>query len=93
MIHTNVFNLLLISCWAVAASLVAEENDAVMRVFVEEITSTCGIGSDGIAALLSACSLVRCCSQQFIFPCLQMLFQDTPLLCARSATRPSYDAH
>ena len=45
---------------------------------------TCGVGSDGIAALLSACSLVRCCSHQFVFPCLEVLFHGTPPLCAVS---------
>ena len=63
----------------------AEDTNAGVPVFVAEITSMCGLGSDGAAALLSACSLVRCCSQQFVFfPCLQMMFQGTPPLCAIS---------
>ena len=33
------FLILLISCWAVAASLVAEETNAGMTVLVSEITS------------------------------------------------------
>ena len=52
----------------------AEETNAGLTVFVADITSMCGCGSDGAAALLSACSLVRCCSQQFVLPCLEVLF-------------------
>ena len=44
----------------------------------------CGCGSDGAAALLSACSLVRCCSHQFVFPCLEVLLQGTPQPCTIS---------
>ena len=44
----------------------------------------CGFGSDGAAALLSACSFVCCCSHQFLFPCLEVLFQSTPPLRAIS---------
>ena len=44
----------------------------------------CGCGSDGAAALLSACSLVRCCSHQFVFPCLEVLLQGTPPPCTIS---------
>ena len=33
-----------------------------------------GFGSDGAAALLSACSLARCCNHQFVFPCPEVLF-------------------
>ena len=68
-----VFNFL-ISCWAVAATCVAEETNVGMAVFVADITSMCGFGSDGVAALLSACSFVRCCSHQFVFSCLEVLF-------------------
>ena len=68
------FLSLLISYWAVAASLVAAETNAGVAVFVAEITCLCGLWSDGAATLLSACSLIRCCLQQFIFPCLEMLF-------------------
>ena len=37
----------------------------------------CRFGSDGGDALLSACSLVGCCSHQFVFPCLEVLLQGT----------------
>ena len=55
-----------------------------MAVFIADITSMCGFGSDGAAALLSACSFVCCCSHQFLFPCLEVLFQSTPPLHAIS---------
>ena len=42
----------------------------------------CGFGSDGVGALLSACSFLRCCSHQFVFSCLEVLFWSTPPLCA-----------
>ena len=64
MIHCNIFCLfliLLISSWDVAASIVTEETDVGVAVFV---TSVSGLRFDVIAAILSACSLVRCCSQQ-----------------------------
>ena len=75
MIHPNVFVFLifLISCWFVAVSLVAEKTNVGVAVFVADNTSMCGFGSEGTAALLSACSLVRCCSHQFVFPCLEVL--------------------
>ena len=48
--HPNGFFLiLLISGWAVAASLVAEETNAGVTVFVAEITSMCCHVCDGIA--------------------------------------------
>ena len=59
-------------------------------VFVAGNTYVCGFGSDGAAALLSACSLVRCCSHQFSFPCLEVLFYTTRPLRAIAA-RPSQD--
>ena len=66
MIHPNVFVfnflILLISGWVVAGSLIAEKTNVGMAVFIAHITSMCGFGSDGAAALLSACSFVRCCS-------------------------------
>ena len=65
------FLILLISCWVVAASLMAEKTNAGVRVFIADITSMCGFGSDGAAALLSACPFVRCCSHQFAFPVLR----------------------
>ena len=62
----------------------AEKTNVGMAFFIADITSMCGIGSDGAAALLSACSFVCCCSHQFLFPCLEVLFQSTPPLCAIS---------
>ena len=38
----------------------AENTDVGMAVFVADNTSMCGFGSDGVAALLSECSLVCC---------------------------------
>ena len=75
MIHPNVcFLTLLICCWVVAASLMAENTNVEVAVFVADNTHVCGFGSNGAAALLSACSLVRCCSHQFVFLCLEVLF-------------------
>ena len=51
----------------------------------------CGFGSDGAAALLSVCSFVCCCSHQFIFPCLEVLFQSTPPL--RAISRKALPGH
>ena len=53
------------SCWAVAGLLVAEESNAGVRVFIADITSMCGLGSDRVAALLCACLLVFCCNHRF----------------------------
>ena len=64
------FLILLISCYPVAASLLAEVANAGMAVFVADITSLSGLGSDESTALLSVCSLVRWCGHQFIFPSL-----------------------
>ena len=62
------FLILLISCCVVAASLMAEKTNVGVAVFVAD--NTCGFGSDGAAAaLLSACTLVRCCSHQFVLRC------------------------
>ena len=47
------FLILVISCWVVAASLVAEKTNAGVAVFITDITSMCGLGSDGAAAILS----------------------------------------
>ena len=59
MIHPNVFVfnflILLISCWVVAASLMAEKTKMGMSVFIADITSICGFRSEGVAALLSEC--------------------------------------
>ena len=52
----------------------AEKTNVGMAVFNADITSMCGFVSDGVVALLSACSLVRCCSHRFVFPCLEVLF-------------------
>ena len=52
----------------------AEKTNEGMAVFIADITSICGFGSDGDVALLSACSFVRCCSHQFVFSCLEVLF-------------------
>ena len=83
MIHPNVcFLILLICCWVVTASLMAEKTNVGVAVFVAD--NTYGCGSDGAAALLSACSLVRCCSHQFGFPCLEVLLQGTPPPCTIS---------
>ena len=68
------FLILLISPWVVAASFMAEKPNMGMAVVIADITSMCGFGSDGVAALLSACSFVRCCSHQFVFSCLEVLF-------------------
>ena len=46
----------------------------------------CGFGSDGAAALLSACPLVRCCSHQFVLRCCFRAL----LNFVRSAARPSH---
>ena len=67
------FLILLISCWGVEASLVAENTNVGMAVLIADITSMCGFGSDGAAALLSACSLGRCCSHQFVVSCPEVL--------------------
>ena len=85
MIHPNVcFLILLICCWVVTASLMAEKTNVGVAVFVAGNTYMCGFGSDAAAALLSACSLVRCCSHQFVFPCLEVLLQGTPPPCTIS---------
>ena len=68
------FLFLLISGWVVAASLMAEKTNVGMAVFIADITPMCGFESDGAAALLSACSFVHCCSHQFVFSCIDVLF-------------------
>ena len=52
----------------------AEKINMGVAVFVADNTSMCGIGLDGAAALLYACSLVRCGSYQFVSLCIEMLF-------------------
>ena len=85
MIHPNVcFLILLICCWVVTASLMAEKTNVGVAVFVADNTYVYGCGSDGATALLSACSLVRCRSHQFVFPCLEVLLQGTPPPCTIS---------
>ena len=78
MIHPNVFFvlflILLISCWVVAGSLMAEKPNVGVAVFVADNSYMWCFGSDGSAAVLTACSVVRCGSHQFVFPCLDVLF-------------------
>ena len=73
MFFVFLFLILLISGWVVAASLMAEKTNVGMAFFIAEITSMCGFGSGGAAALLSVCSFVCCCSHQFVFSCLEVL--------------------
>ena len=68
------FLILLISGWVVAASPMAENTNVGMTVFIADITPMCGFESDGAPALLSACSCVNCCSHQFVFSWLDVLF-------------------
>ena len=51
----------------------AEKTYVGVAVFNADNTM-CGFGSDGGAVRLSACSLVRCVSHPFVFPCLEVLF-------------------
>ena len=69
----------------------AEKTNAWMAVFIADITSMCGFGSDGAAAFLSVCSFVCCCSHQFLFPCREVLFQSTPPL--RAIGRKALPGH
>ena len=62
----------------------AEKTNVGVAVFATDNTYVCGCGSDGATALLPACSLVRCCSHQFVFPCLEVLLQGTPPPCTIS---------
>ena len=58
LVYPNGFLLIvLISCWFVAASLVAEQTNAGVSVFVADITSMYGFGSDGAAEVISLTSL------------------------------------
>ena len=51
MIHPNVcFLILLICCWVVTASLMAEKTNVGVAVFVADNTYVCGWGSDGATA-------------------------------------------
>ena len=68
----------------------AEETNAGLTVFVADITSMWGSGSGGAAALLSACSFVRCCSQHLSYPVLRCCFRAL-LHFVRSATKPSQE--
>ena len=52
----------------------AEKINVGMAFFIADITSMCGFGLDGAAALLSARSFVNCCNHQFVFSCLEVLF-------------------
>ena len=49
-----------------------------------------GIRPAGIVAPFSACPIVCCCSQQFLFPGLEVSIQGTAFV--RSATRPYQDS-
>ena len=51
----------------------AEKTNVVVAYLVAGNTYVCGFGSDGAAVLLYACSLVRCGSHQFVFPCIEAL--------------------
>ena len=65
-----------ISCCTATASLMVDETNGRVTVFVAEVESTCCLGSDWIDALVSAGSRrVRCCSQQFISPVLICYFR------------------
>ena len=57
----------------------AEKTNVGVAVFISDITSMCGFGSDGAAALLSGCSFVRCCSHQFLFLCLEVFLEHSTL--------------
>ena len=61
-------------CCGAPRRIDAEKTNVGMTVFIADITSMCDFGSDGVAALLSACSFVRCYSHQFVFSCLEVLF-------------------
>ena len=82
-----VFLFLLISCWLVTASLMAENTNVALAVIVADNASMCGFGSD---VVLSVCSLVRCCSHQFVFAVLRCCFRAL-LHVVRSAAGPSQD--
>ena len=64
--HNPLVLIVLMSCWAVAASPVVDETDAGVTVCVAEITSMCGFGSDGVVVLLSAGRSMRCLSRVYI---------------------------
>ena len=64
------FKILIISYWVVAALLMTDKTNVGVAVFIADTTCMCGFGSDGAAALLSARSLVRCCSHRCVFACL-----------------------
>ena len=49
-----------------------EKTNVGMSFFIADITSMCGVGSDGAAALISACSIARCGSHQ----CHKVSFSD-----------------
>ena len=68
----------------------AEKPNVRVAIFVADNTSMCGVGSDGSTALLSACSLVRCGSHQFVSPGLRCRFRAL-LRFVRSVARYSQD--
>ena len=84
--------ILLMCCWVVAASLMAEKTNVGVAVFVAGNTYVCGFGSDGAAAThpflrarLSAAAVISLSS-----PVLRCCFR-APLHLVRSAARPSQD--
>ena len=55
--------LTIMSCWTAAAAWIVDEETKVgVTAFDADITSMCGLEYDGISDIVSACSLVRCCS-------------------------------
>ena len=54
----------------------AEKTDVMSAVKTAIPTLMCGFGSDGAAALLSACSFFRCCSQYDASNLAAALLQD-----------------
>ena len=71
--------MFLLACSAEAALLVAEDTNVEMTVVVTEVTFIYvrGLTSAGIDAFLSACPIVCCCSEGFLFLCLEVLVQGT----------------
>ena len=65
-----------------------EKTNVGMVVFISDITSMCGFGSDGAAALLSARSLVAAAAISLYSPVLRCCFR-VLLHFVLSAARPS----
>ena len=74
MVHPNVFAFVFnfinfsLGCSSV---FMAEKPNVGVVIFVADNTSMCGFGSDGAAALLSACSLRQ---SSVCFHCLEVFF-------------------